>query len=157
VNDSKNKSTFSLVLKTIFSIQKGCPCVNTVINGPCLSDRFGIMDQAFCLRYNKWPSKARQWVDRPRFCGWPPESLINNIVQRGVLLVPIGSKSDSHKDNPFEWRISFSVPEKMLIYSFLFLIFIQHLLIKTCSVYSSLGLQPCNKHRSGNTAFSNSV
>ena len=76
-----------------------------------------MIDQAFCLRYNKWPSKARQWVDRPRFCGWPPESLINNIVQRGVLLVPIGSKSDSHKDNPFEWRISFSVPEKMLIYS----------------------------------------
>jgi hypothetical protein len=27
----------------------------------------------------------------------------------------------------------------------------------TCSVYPSLGLQPCNKHRSGNTAFSNSV
>jgi hypothetical protein len=32
-------------------------------------------------------------------------------------LVPIGSKSDSQKDNPLEWRISFSVPEKMLIYS----------------------------------------
>ena len=90
---------------------------NAVINGPCFSDPLGIVDQAYCLRYNKWPSKARQWVDRPRFCGWPPESLINNIVQRGVLLVPIGSKSDSHKDNPFEWRISFSVPEKMLIYS----------------------------------------
>ena len=90
---------------------------NRVINGPCLSDRFGVVDQAYCLRYSKWPSKARQWVDRPRFCGWPPESLIHNIVQRGVLLVPIGSKSDSHKDNPFEWRISFSVPEKMLIYS----------------------------------------
>ena len=90
---------------------------NRVINGPCFSDPFGVVDQAYCLRYSKWPSKARQWVDRPRFCGWPPESLINNIVQRGVLLVPIGSKSDSHKDNPFEWRISFSVPEKMLIYS----------------------------------------
>jgi hypothetical protein len=90
---------------------------NDVINGPCLSDPIGLMDRAYCLRYSKWPSKARQWVDRPRLCGWPPESLINNIVQRGVLLVPIGSKSDSHKDNPFEWRISFSVPEKMLIYS----------------------------------------
>ena len=90
---------------------------NRAINGPCFSDPLEVVDQAYCLRYSKWPSKARQWVDRPRFCGWPPESLINNIVQRGVLLVPIGSKSDSHKDNPFEWRISFSVPEKMLIYS----------------------------------------
>ena len=90
---------------------------NNVINGPCFSDLLGTIDLAFCLRYPKWPSVGRQWIDRPRLCGWPPESLINNIVQRGVLLVPIGSKSDSHKDNPFEWRISFSVPEKMLIYS----------------------------------------
>jgi hypothetical protein len=35
----------------------------------------------------------------------------------GILLSIILCKSDSHKDNPFEWRISFSVPEKMLIYS----------------------------------------
>ena len=90
---------------------------NNVINGPCISGRFGTIDLAVCLRYAKWPSVGRQWIDRPRLCGWPPESLINNIVQGGVLLVPIGSKSDSHKDNPFEWRISFSVPEKMLIYS----------------------------------------
>jgi hypothetical protein len=30
VNESKNKSTFSLVLKTIFSIQEGCPFVNQI-------------------------------------------------------------------------------------------------------------------------------
>ena len=90
---------------------------NDVINGPCFSDPLGLIDEVYCIKYSKWPSKARQWIERPRFCGWPPESLINNIVQGGVLLVPIGSKSDSHKDNPFEWRISFSVPEKMLIYS----------------------------------------
>ena len=88
-----------------------------VINGPCFSDQLGIMDRAFSLKYTKWPSEAVQWIERSRLCGWPPESLINNIVQGGVLLVPIGSKSDSQKDNPFEWRISFSVPEKMLIYS----------------------------------------
>ena len=33
------------------------------------------------------------------------------------MLVLIGTKSDSQKDNPFEWIISFSFPEKMLIYS----------------------------------------
>ena len=90
---------------------------NNVMHGPCMSDPFGTMDKTCCLRYAKWPSVGKQWIDRPRLCGWPPESLINNIVQGGVLLVPIGSKSDSDKDNPFEWRISFSVPEKMLIYS----------------------------------------
>ena len=90
---------------------------NNAMNGPCIVDPLGLIDLALCLRYAKWPSVGRQWIDRTRLCGWPPESLINNIVQGGVLLVPIGSKSDSHKDNPLEWRISFSVPEKMLIYS----------------------------------------
>jgi hypothetical protein len=90
---------------------------NNIVNGPCIADSFGMIDIAYCLRYAKWPSVGRQWIDRPRLCGWPSESLIHDIVQGGVLLVPIGSKSDSHKDNPFEWRISFSVPEKMLIYS----------------------------------------
>ena len=99
------------------SWKRECSRRNDVINGPCLSDALGTIDRAFSLKYIEWPSTARQWIDRPRFCGWPPESLIHNIVSGGVLLVPIGSKSDSQKDNPLEWRISFSVPEKMLIYS----------------------------------------
>jgi hypothetical protein len=65
-------------------------------NGPCFSDPLGMTDSAFCLRYDKWPSVGKQWIDRPRLCGWPPESLINNIVQGGVLLVPIGSKYVHH-------------------------------------------------------------
>ena len=76
---------------------------NEIINGPCISDKFGMIDKAYCIKYTKWPYKVRQWIDRPRLCGWPPESLINNIVQGGVLLVSIGSKSDSQKDNPLEW------------------------------------------------------
>jgi hypothetical protein len=66
---------------------------NDVINGPCFSDRLGTINQAYCIKYSKWPSKARQWIERPRFCGWPPESLINNIVQGGVLLFS-GTEND---------------------------------------------------------------
>jgi len=33
---------------------------NMVINRPCFSDKLGTTDRAFCLRYSKWPSKARQ-------------------------------------------------------------------------------------------------
>ena len=51
------------------------------INGPCFSDILGIVDTAFSLKYTKWPSEAGQWIDRSRLSGWPPESLINNIVQ----------------------------------------------------------------------------
>ena len=116
-----NKTLIHIYENGSFLSNKTWKCVmkpsNEVINGPCFSDQLGITDRAYCLKYTKWPSKARQWIDMARFGGWPPESLINNIVQVGVLLVPIGSKSDSQKDNPFEWRISFSVPEKMLIYS----------------------------------------
>ena len=90
---------------------------NYIITGPSFSSELGTIDRVCCLKYTKWPSRAREWIDRPRFCGWPPEPLINNIVHGGVLLVPIGSKSDSQQDNPLEWRISFSVQEKMLIHS----------------------------------------
>jgi hypothetical protein len=54
---------------------------NLVINGPCFSDKFGMIDKAYCIKYTKWLSKARQWIGRSRVCGWSPEPLINTIVQ----------------------------------------------------------------------------
>ena len=54
---------------------------NEIINGPCFSDKFGMIDKAYCIKYTKWLSKARQWIGRSRVCGWSPEPLINNIVQ----------------------------------------------------------------------------
>ncbi|VDI68530.1 Hypothetical predicted protein [Mytilus galloprovincialis] len=44
--------------------------------------------------------------------------LMENITELGVLLVPVGSKSSSNEVNELEWRMSFSLSEKVLIHSF---------------------------------------
>ncbi|XP_052076447.1 uncharacterized protein LOC127714427 [Mytilus californianus] len=85
------------------------------IHGPCISDKDGIIDVAFCLHCKTWISQASQWISRSSN-SWPKYNVKQSIIKHGVLLVPIGVKG-SPKEN-IEWRISFSVGEKMLISTF---------------------------------------
>ncbi|XP_052083355.1 uncharacterized protein LOC127720676 [Mytilus californianus] len=85
------------------------------IHGPCISDADDLIDFASCLKCDKWIFQAKPWVSRPRTT-WPPFDIISKIVSSGVLLVPIGHKGSINEN--VEWRISFSVAEKYLIFSF---------------------------------------
>ncbi|XP_052102236.1 uncharacterized protein LOC127735875 [Mytilus californianus] len=89
------------------------PLIN--IHGPCLSDDKEDFDFAFCLKCDKWISHAQPWINRSRTT-WPSSELTSKILACGVLFVPIGYKGSINED--IEWRISFSVAEKMLIFSF---------------------------------------
>ncbi|VDI17660.1 Hypothetical predicted protein [Mytilus galloprovincialis] len=91
------------------------PCSN--VNGPCLSNKDGDLDVAHSLKCQKWPSVAKKWLNRHRSSDWPSAYLISKIVKEPVLLVPIGSKSNLGEGHPLEWRISFSIQEKKLIYT----------------------------------------
>ncbi|CAC5418867.1 unnamed protein product [Mytilus coruscus] len=86
-----------------------------VINGPCQSTASGDYDSAKCLRCNEWITPAQPWIHRSR-TAWPDNTLINTAVQYGVLFVPIGFKNSPTED--LQWRLSFSVIEKLLIHSF---------------------------------------
>jgi tetratricopeptide (TPR) repeat protein len=85
------------------------------VHGPCLTDKDGLLDIAFTLHSRQWISIANQWVTRSN-CSWPSSDVKSQIIDHGVLFVPIGSKGS--KNEHIEWRISFSVGEKLLIYSF---------------------------------------
>ncbi|XP_052079134.1 uncharacterized protein LOC127717497 [Mytilus californianus] len=85
------------------------------IHGPCLSDMNDFFDVAFCLKCDQWIFQAKPWVSRPRTT-WPLPGIISKIISCGVLFVPIGCKG-SIKEH-LEWRISFSLAERLLIYSF---------------------------------------
>ncbi|XP_063418464.1 uncharacterized protein LOC134701268 [Mytilus trossulus] len=85
------------------------------IHGPCLSDMQGRMDLAFCLKCDRWIFQAEPWVSRARTT-WPSSDIISKIISYGVLFVPIGIKGSVNEN--LEWRISFSIAEKFLIYSF---------------------------------------
>ncbi|XP_063408830.1 uncharacterized protein LOC134692309 [Mytilus trossulus] len=85
------------------------------IHGPCISDCNGSLDTATALQSYQWISPAQAWVTRSRTT-WPSPNIISKITSCGVLFVPIGSKGSINES--VEWRISFSVAEKFLIYSF---------------------------------------
>ncbi|XP_071142021.1 protein mab-21-like [Mytilus edulis] len=86
-----------------------------VIHGPCHSTANGLIEITDCLRCEKWITSAQQWIHRSR-TAWPDNMLVTAAVQYGVLFVPIGCKHSPNED--LQWRISFSVTEKMLIHSF---------------------------------------
>ncbi|VDI60227.1 Hypothetical predicted protein [Mytilus galloprovincialis] len=88
---------------------------NSKIHGPCISDGDDEYDCAYCLKCDTWISQAKPWVSRPR-TEWPSPELISKIISCGVLFVPVGNKGSTNEN--FEWRISFSVAEKYLIFSF---------------------------------------
>ncbi|XP_052076787.1 uncharacterized protein LOC127714792 [Mytilus californianus] len=84
------------------------------VHGPCLSDKYGLFDLAFCLRSKSWITSAKQWLTRSNN-SWPEYNVKQSIARHGVLFVPVGVKGSIQEK--LEWRISFSVGEKMLMYS----------------------------------------
>ncbi|XP_063416247.1 uncharacterized protein LOC134697891, partial [Mytilus trossulus] len=102
-------------IETVTNIE-GVICNSLVkIHGPCITTENDTVDLAWCLKCDKWISQAQQWIIRPRTT-WPPPDLISNIISCGVLFVPIGYKGSRNEN--LQWRISFSVAEKCLIFSF---------------------------------------
>lgn len=84
-----------------------------VKHGPCLSDKEGYFDDAMSLHCTSWITPARHWITRPNN-EWPTDECKAKIIEHGVLFVPIGSNENAE----LEWRMSFSIGEKLLIYSF---------------------------------------
>ena len=84
-------------------------------HGPCLTNKQGNVDIAVCFHFHFWPRQAEQWIYRHRSGQWPPEILIDNIVNYGCILVPIGPKEIENSE--LLWRISFSMAEKQLSHS----------------------------------------
>ncbi|XP_063423796.1 uncharacterized protein LOC134707720 [Mytilus trossulus] len=114
-----------MIDNTISDIMINSPINN--IHGPCLSDKKGEYDVAFCFQCDQWVSHAQPWITRARET-WPSPELISKITLCGVLFVPIGYKGS--KNDHLQWRISFSIAEKLLIYSFSHTQFLCYALLK---------------------------
>ncbi|XP_071144101.1 uncharacterized protein [Mytilus edulis] len=86
-------------------------------HGPCLSPTNQTIDIASCLKSKYLPYQAMPWILRYRR-QWPPNAIIDRIINYGCLLVPIGPRIMANCN--LLWRISFSVAEKQLVHSFNF-------------------------------------
>ncbi|VDI40880.1 Hypothetical predicted protein [Mytilus galloprovincialis] len=92
-----------------------CGNKDNQIHGPCISDKEGVLDVAYTLHCRTWISSAVNWITRSS-SSWPSHDVIQSIINHGVLFVPIGVKGSPKED--IEWRVSFSVAEKLLINTF---------------------------------------
>lgn len=72
------------------------------------------IDIAYSFEYNFWPLQAKEWIRRPRL--WPSQKLVNEIVQNGCHVVPLGPLK-SVKNDLF-WRLSFNTAEQKLVFAF---------------------------------------
>ncbi|XP_063414794.1 uncharacterized protein LOC134696777 [Mytilus trossulus] len=88
---------------------------SSIIHGPCVSDNDGFMDNAYTLHSRSWIKQAEDWKTRSKNA-WPEYDVKQSIIKHGVLFVPKGVQGSQKEE--LEWRISFSVGEKFLIYSF---------------------------------------
>ena len=73
-------------------------------------------DMVPSIRCQFWPSTAIKWIDRPRHYGWPSLRDINAVVSFGFHLVAVGHHLSPRK--PMQWRISLSIAERSLVWSF---------------------------------------
>ena len=68
------------------------------------------------IRCTFWPFIATEWPERQRHYGWPNSRDISTITEFGCHLVAVGHP---HSDTKLmQWRISFSVAERTLVWSF---------------------------------------
>lgn len=83
---------------------------------------FGSLDNVFALHCPSWPMEASAWVKRNRKFGFPGAKVIEAILEYGVDFVPKPRKvadclSTTSSQAKFLWRLSFSIPELLLINS----------------------------------------
>lgn len=71
------------------------------------------VDTVVALKCREWPKIAEEWIERRREFDWPGGALIEEAVEKGCYLVPIGGHQSQCEE--IEWRISFVLAERLLI------------------------------------------
>ena len=74
------------------------------------------IDDVLSIHCAFWPTSASEWMIRPRRFDWPSQNDISTIINFGCHLVLVGHPHSETKS--MEWRISFSVAERTLVWSF---------------------------------------
>ena len=98
-------------------------CIKTARQGPSI-EHWTILDNPSgpgtdmvnSIHCAFWPNDASEWIERPRPSGWPTPHDVSSIVKFGCHLVAIGHPHSETRS--LEWRISFSVAERTLVWSF---------------------------------------
>ena len=113
-------------LSSVLSISSNDSAITAITagtQGPSVEINFEVqdpkkpgLDGVTCIHCPFWPDVATEWVTRFRYSRWPSPADIARITHFGFHLVPIGHPLSDL--NMMEWRISFSLAERTLVWSF---------------------------------------
>lgn len=84
-------------------------------HGPALTDEKHDEDFVCALPSYEWPEIAMEFSNRVREFNQPSREIIDKITTQGCLYVGVGHPSSA--DRGKEWRLSFSLAEKILVRS----------------------------------------
>ena len=73
-------------------------------------------DIVVAVSCTEWPECAHKWLSRRRIHGWPSKELIKQCKSLGFILVSACHPASDEKQ--FQWRISFSHQERLLVTQF---------------------------------------
>ena len=77
---------------------------------------FSSSDTVVALFCSDWPECAREWLSRTRIYGWPSDELMKQCKSLGFIVVSACHPASDEKH--FQWRISFSHQERLLVTQF---------------------------------------
>ena len=123
MNNALYLSSYLYVHNASEDVRKVCPYLPITRQGPSIERWSPYMDRSnsgtdkvFSIHCSFWPDAASEWRTRLRRFPWPSQCDVNTIIDFGFHLVPVGHP---HSDtNMMEWRMSFSVAERTLVWSF---------------------------------------
>jgi hypothetical protein len=70
-------------------------------------------DDVYALHCKTWPQQARQWLDQQSEGQWPSSEIKELSRRTGCFVVSVGCRGSEYEQ--FEWRISTSLSERLLI------------------------------------------
>ena len=93
--------------------------ISSDIIGPSntfVTDNGDMHDQVYAFQCRSWPKVAAEWKHRNRKYSWPSPKLVSLIESFECHFVPVGEHNSIYGD--LEWRVSFVMPECILVRSF---------------------------------------
>jgi len=79
------------------------------------------MDRVPCVRCLSWPPQAAEWSTRHRNYDWPDSATVDHVVNDGCDMVQVAHRQCRQHEwmSKFQWRLSFSRAEIVLINSWI--------------------------------------
>ena len=77
--------------------------------------RIKSFDNTVGLVCDSWPDESMEWFTRNQKHDWSSKSIISKIRKEDCHVVPVGDPTS--QDRFLEWRFSFLLPERQLMWS----------------------------------------